>query len=562
MKILSATVSNFASYNHLEFEFKEQGLTLVSGPTGAGKSTLMDIVPWVLFGKTAKGGAVDEILTWGNEGTTEGEIQIEINSVTHTIGRIRSKKSQDLYYDNASSSKHRGKDINDTQKQINNILGFDYSLYMSGAYFHEFSETAQFFTANAKTRRDVTEQIVDLSLATTLSDNSKAYRKKLKIELDEAIQEHSTLTITIKSLAETIKEDTKLFNTWASKKENNLVNLKTKSDNYKLQSSKDADRIKKLHDNQTKALKTELEELKSSLIPEMELTFYRATLTEDKRTFELTKTTKCIVCGSSPGKDKEILLLHRQHELDKQEAANASTKRAIDYKTKELERHLSLPPAKPKVHDNPYAKQLTALQKEENPHLESITARKLQVGVAQIAANDWKEVIRDLETELEDLDLLLEVTDTFRSTLISNTVRDLESGTNEILHDYFDAEIQVEFELTDSDKLSVDISKDGNEATFTQLSKGQRQLLKLAFAVSVMKCIHKHHAISFNCIFLDEFVDGCDDNIKVKAYGLLQSLALNHENIFCIDHSEALKAMFTNRYDVELTDEGSRIEKT
>lgn len=560
MKILSATVSNFASYNHLEFEFKEQGLTLVSGPTGAGKSTLMDIVPWILFGKTSKGGAVDEIRSWGAEGITKGYILIESQTSFIEIWRSRGSVN-DLEFHVKGDTVKRGKDLNDTQKQINDILGFDYTLYMSGAYFHEFSETAQFFTANAKTRRDVTEQLVDLTLASTLSDNSKAYRKELKTEVESIIKKYNEAAITLKSLAATINEDQRISKLWDTKKSVNLANLKIKSESYTAQASKEAGKAKKNYDAQSKAIQAEIDELTASLIPEMDLIFYRAALVEERKKFELTKSAKCIVCGSSPGKEKEILLLRNGYELDKKESDNDANKRAIEYKTKELQRHLSTPPAKIKGNDNPYVRQLNALEKEENPHLESILSRKLHTGVLQLEANDLKSAIQELETELADLDLLLDVTDTFRSTLISNTVKDLESNTNEILNDYFDAEIQVKFELTDTDKLSVDISKDGNEATFTQLSKGQRQLLKLAFAVSVMKCIHKHHAISFNCLFFDEFVDGCDDNIKVKAYDLLQSLALDHESIFCIDHSEALKAMFTNRYDVELTDEGSRIGK-
>jgi len=59
VKILSCVLENFASYERLEFDFSPQGLTLIEGPTGSGKSTLCDAIPWILFGRTAKDGALD-----------------------------------------------------------------------------------------------------------------------------------------------------------------------------------------------------------------------------------------------------------------------------------------------------------------------------------------------------------------------------------------------------------------------------------------------------------------------------------------------------------------------
>jgi ABC-type lipoprotein export system ATPase subunit len=97
-------VTNFGSYKHLEFDFNSNGLTLISGPTGSGKSTLCDIVPWILFGRTSKGGAVDEVRSWDAEEATTGTLML------HGISITRSRKPNDLTIDG-----RRGKDLNDTQ---------------------------------------------------------------------------------------------------------------------------------------------------------------------------------------------------------------------------------------------------------------------------------------------------------------------------------------------------------------------------------------------------------------------------------------------------------------
>ena len=189
MKIISCHAENFGSYKKLDFEFDSKGLTLVSGPTGAGKSTLCDLVPWVLFGTTAKGGKVDDILSWSG-GITKGEILVESGfKIIMKVCRTRSKGSNDLYYTFMEGKNRdeecaplRGKDLNDTQELIHAHLGMAADTYLASAYLHEFSLTNQFFITSAKNRRLLTEQVADLTLATTLTKKTAEYKKTVKKE--------------------------------------------------------------------------------------------------------------------------------------------------------------------------------------------------------------------------------------------------------------------------------------------------------------------------------------------------------------------------------------------
>ena len=187
MKVWSCQLENFASYKELDFQFDETGLILISGPTGSGKSTLCDALPWILFSKTAKGGTVDEIINWTSEEPTKGTVFVTVPEGDFIITRIRGKKAKDndLYFAdrNFPGNVTRGKDLNDTQLLINNLLGLTAELYLSGSYFHEFSQTAQFFTTTPKNRRTICEQIVDLSLAKKLQTNTKDNTKTVKESL-------------------------------------------------------------------------------------------------------------------------------------------------------------------------------------------------------------------------------------------------------------------------------------------------------------------------------------------------------------------------------------------
>ncbi len=465
MRIISAHVQNFGSYKGLTFDFQNQGLTLIQGPTGSGKSTLCDIIPWILFGHTAKGGKVDEIRSWNSEGSTTGTIRLANG---YTISR--SRNPNDLYFCINDAEVRRGKDLGDTQKQINSLLGLDCELYLSGAYFHEFSQTAQFFTTTAKNRRQICEQIVDLSLAKKLQLNVSPRYKTLRDELNKIVSQQTTLEYNVKSLENINKQESTRANNWTNEHEKTIKYIKACYDKF-------------------------------------------------EATRDYTITGKCNECGTQLKEDKH-------------------------------------------VHNN-----------KENPHLASLEKALKEVNPHTNAAKDYthaiskqKEELKTLETnridlaiKLSDLDVLQDVIESFRGSLITNTVSYLESQANKLLNDYFDAEIRVEFSVTEADKLEVIIYKDGNLATFTQLSKGQRQLLKLCFATAVMQSVENHNGIHFSQIFYDEALDGLDENFKAKAYRLLDNLATTHESVFVVEHSEGLKAMFPSSHSVSLVKGNSQI---
>jgi DNA repair exonuclease SbcCD ATPase subunit len=490
MRVIHADLQNFSSYKSLEFDFSKQGLSLVQGATGSGKSTLCDAVPWVLFGHTSKGGAVDEVLSWPGDLVTKGIVVVETCDELIEITRIRGRaKDNDLYYSISSGPVTRGKDLNDTQKLINNLLEMNCELYLSGAYYHEFSQTAQFFTTTAKNRRTICEQLVDLSLAKKLQVNSSAKRKSVLADRNEVTGQISTLELNIRFLQRMQESEKTKAADWEIKHVSELTSLGEVRDKWDL--AKIAD-IKKLSEHSKETSVT------------------------------------CSECGATVSKTDHV----------------ASNNRQID---KLLSKQ------------NPYAEQVDSKSKEKNPHTGSVKDFSDEIKTKTNDVDLAKIELKYLNLEISDLDTLVDVVNDFRGLLIKNTISDIETTTNDILSKYFDAEIRVGFSVEDADKLDVEIFKDGNNCVFTQLSKGQRQLLKLSFGISVMKAVANHHGIHFNQIFFDEAFDGLDEKLKVKAYSLLESLSAEYESVFVVEHSEALKSMFVNKFSVELVNGESQI---
>lgn len=501
MKIISIKAKNFGSYREIDFNFSGKGLYLISGPTGSGKSTLCDLVPWTLFGKTAKNGAADEVKSWGAEEQTEVTVILELGS-NDVIRIVRKRGPNDLVLSKKTGTSNwtevRGKDLNDTQKLINQALGFDSDLYLSGAYFHEFCQSAQFFVTSAKNRRQITEQLVDLSLAVDLQEASRIQLKQLASLTQQYTTEQGKLQVKVDMLSDQFEREGESVAKFEIQRE---VEIKARMRDYESFESNREESISYLKQKSENWI--ELQEVSDGTCP---------------------------TCGSSG--------YHKPH---------VTANPYLPLMDKELR----------KV--NTYLEQVNEIMAKKNPYLN--TGVEASLGHNFNKLNETNDKLLALKEETADLELLQQVVQDFRGVIVKNSIHFLEQNTNKLLNDHFDAEIRVLFSIEDADKLEVSIFKDGNDCTYTQLSKGQRQLLKLCFGIAVMKAVSNQHGVHFNQIFLDEPTDGCDENFKTKAVQLFESLALEHDTVFIVEHSPAIKALVSNHIVVALENGESSLEE-
>jgi DNA repair exonuclease SbcCD ATPase subunit len=471
MKILSASVQNFASYKSLEFDFQNQGLTLIQGPTGSGKSTLCDVIPWILFGKTAKGGTVDEVLSWPGDEVTKGTLWLQNVTIQRTRGP--KAKDNDLSFWPNDGVVTRGKDIPDTQKLINSLLQVDYDLYLAGAYYHEFSQTAQFFTTTAKNRRTICEQLVDLSLAIRLQARLKEEDKFLVKQTSTLQQSLQALEAKNEFLEQFEEIQDRKRETWQKQQEANIVRTVRSRDEFEVGRKK-------------------------------------------------TISKECKTCGTVLEKPQTV----------------------IDDSV------------------NPYLNQLENITAAANPFAGAVKDCSTEIYTNQQIIKEMDAQLAATRSAQNEVFQLLEVTNAYRSVTIETTIKDIERQTNQLLTDHFDGEIRVNFEVADADKLDVMIQKDGNSCSYTQLSKGQRCLLKLCFGVSVMQAVQNHHGVNFDQVFFDEALEGLSEEFKLKALRLLETIGDRYGSVFVVEHSSEFKAAVLNSYTVSLTNGSSTIEKT
>lgn len=555
MKLLLAEVSNFASYKRLQFSFDEIGLALVQGATGAGKSTLQDIACWIMYGVTAKGGSVDEIKSWQSENCTEGTLQVEISGEIITITRIRgNQNANDLFWVESGKdfgSLIRGKDLKETQQLLSKRLGVSAELYQTAAYFHEFSPTNNFFTATAKDRRAIFEKIANLEWPKQLATKSSESRKSDKKLFQERKETLSRASGSQEQLTSGLKNSLSNRDNFDLKRAKEIITLEAKFKNF------NEEKETKIKDLQVQGCNFESKKAKTI---DTLLLKARAKELEIKRDIFEVKEESCPTCLRPTGGYLEAL----------------ETEKAQQYRNKVLESELNaiidmvaredktLNPYLKQIEDakavvNHYGEQLEAKKLEVNPFDQQVLSLKADLKEIEIHMAVCKNQVEELSYRIDSLTQLHDLSSALRGELLKNIVNSIQLETNCLLDKFFDSEIKVKFELTSSDDLDISIQKSGNECSYTQLSKGQRGLLRLSFGVSIMKAAANEAGIHFDNIFFDEAMDGLDTNLKVKAYSLFQELNKNHDNILVIEHATEFKTMFDKQFYVSLEGDESKV---
>lgn len=550
MKIISFEVENFGSYKKLEMDLTDKGLVLIHGPTGCGKSTIMDAITWCLYGKTAKEVNSNDVIGWESE-FCAGRVTVHVGGgdVLITVTRVRGNRC-DLQFTINEGVPIRGKDLNDTQKQIDDYLGASFDRFINSAYSHEFGNSAKFFTSSAKERRSLLESIVDLSVPKKIqdkcSDRLSTLRKEIK-ELDLSARSLEGQQIQLKKSKAIICKNNE---SWRLEQSERIIELENLYNNF--------DKIKQSEIN---TLSTKLEAAANKIL-DLEDSLKTLQKNFDSTDFDveinqIQESNRCNECGgvkqsAEPQVQAKLKAKERQQRLD---GKIQSVKDQIEANGRLLDNiHQSLEKAKAVV--NTYDNQLKQEKSKISPF-------KAQMDRVAVDCSDLESLIKTTDNNKKVLcnkeyllEKLQEISSSVRSQIVDNCIKAVQDRTNGILEKYFDSEFQIEFEAKDGDKVNVSVRSGCNQCSFLQLSRGQRRLLQLSFTIACMEAASNHLGMHSNVLFFDEFLDGLDDHFKRRAHALLEELSANHSTILVIDHSEEFKTCFDSKIEVSRDAEG------
>ena len=551
--------------------FEDQGLALIYGNTGSGKSTICDGVCWSLFGVTAKGISADEVRSWQSpKSDTIGMIEVETANGLISITRRRGPKS-DLYYEDKDGNVIRGKDATETQKRINEALGMDVDLFITASYYNEFSDTANFFIAKAKDRRELFENLAPIEFQKKLADRAAIALAKSKKQLreneltyqkasgklEQLISSRDNMIISCenweKSQARTILAIENLVKDQAGDKQRKIKILQEKSDSFHIKQS-----------TQIESILTQIEELDAVILHD---DIFDTALEEAEKLRKPAGAETCPTCHQSiqcEDFDKEYRKARYDIEYDLRENDKLKIQREkLTLKLEHVSEEINNYGTQIKLleeQENPYIAQLESEKKKQNPFTETLEKAHKDIEEAHKAEASIRKQVADLGDKIESLSQLYDLSSVLRAELLKQTVETMNEHINLVLEKYFEGEFRVTLVLLE-DTLEVEIQKSGYSCSFHQLSKGQRQLLRLSMVLATQRQASSKIGIHLDNLFFDESLDGLDTDMKIRAFGMFQELSLNHNSVLVIDHDKSFQSKFDKRYHVTMVEDKSKIEE-
>ncbi|MCE9646098.1 MAG: SMC family ATPase [Chloroflexi bacterium] len=179
-------IAGFLSYRDpVDLNFDSFELACISGQNGAGKSSLLDAITWVLFGESRGKGtdiinlnldvkAAEVALTFGYEGN--------VFRVQRTLPRGKSTVLEFQIQDHENWKPLTEKTTRDTQARIEQTLRLDYETFVNASFFLQ-GKADQFTQKKASERKAVLSTILGLEIWDTYKDRTAGKRRQIEIEV-------------------------------------------------------------------------------------------------------------------------------------------------------------------------------------------------------------------------------------------------------------------------------------------------------------------------------------------------------------------------------------------
>lgn len=198
LKIKSLNINSLKGEFEIDFEkfLKDESLFAITGPTGAGKSTILDVITCALYGRTARLTNPNELMS-RHTGECLCEVEFEVKGKVYrsSWSQKRARKSPDGAFQSAKmelsvveSGKILESLISKVPKYIEELSGLDFDRFIQSMMLAQGSFDA-FLKAKENERSSLLEKITGTQIYKQISQEiyQTYIRKNDEIKLDESL---------------------------------------------------------------------------------------------------------------------------------------------------------------------------------------------------------------------------------------------------------------------------------------------------------------------------------------------------------------------------------------
>lgn len=555
-KQISAT--NFFSWKQLDFDF-QSGITLINGQNlddntseGSGKSSIPNALCWGLYGQLPKDVNIDDVIKTGEKSCC---VVITLENGDEIV---RFRKPNQLYIQSGDSVE-TGKDMKETQKMINDIIGMSFDTFCQSVYFAQ-NYSNKFITASQEDKVKILSELQDLTVFDKASKKANDQLKEIKSNTLLKMETDKTYKEGMLSLIESeLNTFIKLSDSFDQDKLNQLDELIIKNDHIAVKikeidvESQTIVNLDSIHNKNQK-----LEQIRETLSECQNRLYHIQTLKIEKQ--KAINSLNCPTCGQHlPNsvcidivipddtglKQVETTLKNELNDLGG-DVHDLIMKKAKNELLNERLNHLI-------EQRKQLNKEVSKIESMYNPYLDKIHNLSIRLQQIQNELDLLNQFISEKIKEIKHLEFLKDGFKEIKSYVFQSMLTELNNKTNQYIRELFEIPASITFDNIsdegDISKIKTIVMLDGYERSLGLLSGGQFRRVQLAVDFALSDIVSQRSKNPINLRILDEAFKDLSEVSQERVINLLQNMK---GSTILIEHNSLIKSIVNHVYNVEL----------
>jgi len=545
---------NFLSTgNHpIEVKLDEEATTLIIGANGAGKSTILDALTFVLYGKSFRKISKSQLINTTNEKNCEVNIEFSVNSTDWKI--VRGIKPNIFKISKNGEELDQSSHVADQQKWLEqNVLKMNYKSFTQIVILGS-STFVPFMQLPTSSRREVVEDLLDIKIFSSMNNLIKDKIRMVREEVK-----------TFELKKESLKDKVEMQESFIGElEEQGKNNIKEKNDKIKVLGTEvdtHMEHNQLLESNSNDLLKEQEgltgagDKLKKLNNLRGKITQKVATITKEHKFF--TDNKICPTCTQS---------IEEEFRVNRIDEAQSKAKE-LQSGYKELEEAIKT--------EEDRELQFTNLSKEITKLTHGISKNNTRISGCQRQIRDLESEIQKLTNQLANRNTEHEKLEEFRINL-QKTYENLSEKKEKIT--YFDftysllkdggvksmiikkylplinqnvnkylqmMDFYINFKLDEqfNETIESPIHEDFSYASF---SEGEKMRIDLALLFTWREVARFKNSVNTNLLIMDEVFDSSLDGFGTEEFLKIIKYVIQDANIFVISHKSGMDEKFEN----------------
>jgi len=535
-----------------EVDFEKHNTNLIIGINGAGKSTILDALTFVLFNKPFRKITKPQLLNTTNEKDCLVEIEFSINNRNYLVRRGIKPSIFDIEIN--GKQLHKEADDRANQKILEeNILKVNYKSFTQIVILGS-STFVPFMQLTTSNRREVIEDLLDIRIFSAMNNLIKDKIREKKDQVKSLELKKETLKEKMKMQQRFIEELENRGKDNISANKQKIAKLNTEIDNYEADNDAIGYSLKGHQKDQEELIGAtdklrKLGNLKGKISQKV------STITKEHKFF--TENTVCPTCTQ---RIEEEFRLNRIAD-----AQNSAKELQKGYK--DLEETIKL--------EEERERQFISLSKEITKLNNEISQNNARISSNQRQIRDLESEIQTLTEQLENKNTEHEKLEEFQTNL-QKVFEDLGTKKEEIVHydfaysllkddgvktkiikkylPFINQQVNRYLQMMDF-YINFHLDEEFNETvkspihenfSYSSFSEGEKMRVDLSLLFTWREVARVKNSVNTNLLIMDEVFDSSLDGFGTEEFLKIIRYVIKDANIFVISHKTGLEDKFEN----------------